>query len=65
MKWGKDQEERAAVVQKTHDTYALVRRLEEQIRGLDERLRGAEDMIGTLQHAIDSLSEPKSRRKAA
>ena len=69
MRWGKDKEERSAIVQKAHDTYALVRRLQEQMAGteakmadLGARLAEAEAMIGVLQSAVD---DRKPRRKAA
>jgi transposase len=67
--WGHDMEERQAVVQKVHDAYALVRQLEERVRGLEarnvdyaaemvDRLAALNERIAGLQAQFDAATEP-------
>lgn len=55
MKWGKDNEERAAVAQKAHDAYATASAAREAIAGVMERCEALEAALDEAHHDLAQL----------
>jgi hypothetical protein len=72
QRWGKDNEERAAVAQKAQDSYAIARQAMEQIKGIEAILKSVREelsdcrlenaelgvQLGRLQRQVDAMQIP-------
>ena len=55
MKWGKDNEERAAVARKAHDAYATASATREAMAGVMERCEALEAALDEAHHDLAQL----------
>ena len=56
MRWGKDQEERAAVAQKSHDAYAAARQALAKAESAEARVAELEADVAALSAMVRRLS---------